>query len=548
MAALAVQDQLHRAKGAGSAVVISADGLLVTSAHVVQGSTRGTAAFTTGDEAAFEVVGADRLSDLAVLRVVGSGYQPARLGDASRLRVGQLVVAIGNPLGFEGSVSAGVVSALGRSLVASAGPGDRLLGDVIQTDAALHPGNSGGALANSAAEVIGINTALVGPMVGQGLGMAVPVNETTLAVIGTLAAGRTVRRAYLGIGGGPRLLQQQVASATGFARGVEVVSVVTSSPAGEAGIKPRDVIVSLGATTGRGRPSAPGNAHRQLHRPGRRDRVHTGRAPGNLRGHLRGIALLLGPWGPHRACSPQGATTAASVLSTSWLFGAKGRSATCRMGQRGRFGHFGLAAAPAGALHRGEDHARHDARSGTSSPRATADLATGGSELAHEEGLATALSAFLSQLHYVPSSGPALYAPDPGPAAVQALRANRLPSLVARDTVASTGGAQTGDLAHRLPDVSVVTEATEAEPCQERTSEMLPSRPRLPASGTGGPRPGTIARVPRSDAWARPEPDIQAEAATRPTTAAARLAAIVTSPTCSSTPHDHRRTAIRGCS
>ncbi|MGD0810043.1 MAG: trypsin-like peptidase domain-containing protein [Acidimicrobiales bacterium] len=248
VAALAVQDQLHRAKGAGSAVVISADGLLVTSAHVVQGSTRGTAAFTTGDEAAFEVVGADRLSDLAVLRVVGSGYQPARLGDASRLRVGQLVVAIGNPLGFEGSVSAGVVSALGRSLVASAGPGDRLLGDVIQTDAALHPGNSGGALANSAAEVIGINTALVGPMVGQGLGMAVPVNETTLAVIGTLAAGRTVRRAYLGIGGGPRLLQQQVASATGFARGVEVVSVVTSSPAGEAGIKPRDVIVSLGAT------------------------------------------------------------------------------------------------------------------------------------------------------------------------------------------------------------------------------------------------------------------------------------------------------------
>ncbi len=172
-----------------------------------------------------------------------------------------------------------------------------------------------------------------------------------------------------------------------------------------------------------------------------------------------------------------------------------------------------------------------DARSGTSSPRATAELEKGAGELAHEEGLATALSAFLSQLHYVPSSGPAMYAPDPGPAAVQAIRANRLPSLVARDTVASTGGAQTGDLAHRLPDVSVVTEATEAEPCQERTSEMLPSRPRLPASGTGGPRPGTIARVPRSDAWARPEPDIQAEAATRPTTAAARLAAIVTSPT-----------------
>ncbi len=245
VAALRVEDQAHRPAGAGSAVLISADGLLVTSAHVVQGSARGTAAFTTGDEAAFEVVGADRLSDLAVVRASGNGYQPATLGDASRLRVGQLVVAIGNPLGFEGSVSAGVVSALGRSLLASAGPGSRLLGDVIQTDASLHPGNSGGALANSAGEVIGINTALVGPWVGQGLGMAVPVNETTRAIIGTLASGRRVRRAYLGIGGGPRPLPQPVARATGFARGVEVVSVVASSPAGQAGLRPRDVIVSV---------------------------------------------------------------------------------------------------------------------------------------------------------------------------------------------------------------------------------------------------------------------------------------------------------------
>ena len=244
VAALRVEDQLQRPKGAGSAVLISADGLLVTSAHVVAGSARGTAAFTTGDEAPFEVVGVDRLSDLAVLRVAGSGYQPARLGDASRLRVGQLVVAIGNPLGFEGSVSAGVVSALGRSLVARSAHEVSSSG-VIQTDAALHPGNSGGALANGAAEVIGINTALVGPMVGQGLGMAVPVNEATLAVIGALAAGRHVRRAYLGIGGGPRPLPQHVATATGFSRGVEVVSVVNSSPAGIAGIKPRDVIVSL---------------------------------------------------------------------------------------------------------------------------------------------------------------------------------------------------------------------------------------------------------------------------------------------------------------
>ncbi len=245
VAALKVEDQAHRPVGAGSAVLISADGLLVTSAHVVQGSNRGTAAFTTGDEAPFEVVGADRLSDLAVVRAAGDGYQPATLGDASRLRVGQLVVAIGNPLGFEGSVSAGVVSALGRSLMASTGPGTRLLGDVIQTDAALHPGNSGGALANSAGEVIGINTALVGPWVGQGLGMAVPVNQSTRAIIGTLAAGRRVRRAYLGIGGGPRPLPANVARATGYARGVEVVSVVASSPAGQAGLRPRDVIVAL---------------------------------------------------------------------------------------------------------------------------------------------------------------------------------------------------------------------------------------------------------------------------------------------------------------
>jgi S1-C subfamily serine protease len=226
-------------------VVLSADGMLITSAHVVQGAARGTATFTTGDEVPFEVVGEDRLSDLAVLRAAGTGYQPARLGDASRVKVGQLVVAIGNPFGFEGSVSAGVVSALGRSLVASAGPGGRLLDDVIQTDAALHPGNSGGALAVSSAEVVGINTALVGPWAGQGLGMAVPVNERTRAIIGTLAAGRAVRRAYLGIGGGSRPLPPALAAATGTSRGVEVVSVVASSPAARAGLRPRDVVVSL---------------------------------------------------------------------------------------------------------------------------------------------------------------------------------------------------------------------------------------------------------------------------------------------------------------
>ncbi len=243
--ALRVGEGPRRPGGAGSAVVISADGMLVTSAHVVEALPRGTATFTTGEEVPFEVVGTDRMSDLAVVRAAGDGYQPARLGDAGRLKVGQLVVAIGNPLGFEGSVSAGVVSALGRSLLASAAPGGRLLDDVIQTDAALHPGNSGGALATSSSEVVGINTALVGPWVGQGLGMAVPINERTRTIIGTLAAGRPIRRAYLGIGGGSRPLPPAVATATGFSRGVEVVSVVASSPAATAGLRPRDVVVSV---------------------------------------------------------------------------------------------------------------------------------------------------------------------------------------------------------------------------------------------------------------------------------------------------------------
>lgn len=237
--------------GAGSGVLISADGLLVTSAHVVEGAVgrghHGVAAFMTGDEAPFEVVGLDRLSDLAVVRAAGAGYQAARLGDASRLRVGQVVVAIGNPFGFEGSVTAGVVSALGRSLYSPAigATRGRVLGEVIQTDACLHPGNSGGALANSAGEVVGINTALVGPGFGQGLGMAVAINARTRTIIGALAAGRRVRRAYLGIGGAGRPLPRAAAHNSGFSHGIEIFSVVTTSPAGKAGLIPGDVMVSF---------------------------------------------------------------------------------------------------------------------------------------------------------------------------------------------------------------------------------------------------------------------------------------------------------------
>jgi S1-C subfamily serine protease len=241
------------AKGSGSAVAVSEDGFLVTSAHVVAGTGGGTAAFGDGRELLYEVTGIDRLSDLAVVRVSGGGLQPARLGDADGLRVGQLVVAVGSPLGFAGSVSAGVVSALGRSFAAQSGRHARLVENVIQTDAALHPGNSGGALADSKAAVIGINTAVVGPGIGQGLGLAVPVNGITLGIIGSLMAGQRVRRAWLGIGGGSRPLPPRFARGAGLparlegglSAGLEVTSVVAGSPAARAGIRPEDLILTI---------------------------------------------------------------------------------------------------------------------------------------------------------------------------------------------------------------------------------------------------------------------------------------------------------------
>src|SRR5579862_1557297 len=186
--------------GAGSAVALTPDGFLLTSAHVVAGSGRtGRATFVDGRELGWRVVGTDRLTDLAVLRADGDSLTPAELGEAERLRVGQLVVAIGNPNGFAGSVTAGVVSALGRSLPARAGRTVRYIDNVIQTDAALNPGNSGGALADGSARVVGINTAVA----GVGLGLAVPINATTRAIIGALMTDGRVRRAHLGIAGGP---------------------------------------------------------------------------------------------------------------------------------------------------------------------------------------------------------------------------------------------------------------------------------------------------------------------------------------------------------
>ncbi len=232
----------RRPQGSGSGVVITPDGYLLTSAHVVERAESGSAAFGDGQEVDFDVVGADRLSDLAVVRASGASLTPAALGDADRLVVGQLVVAIGNPLGFSGSVSAGVVSALGRSLPTGAG---RVVENVIQTDAALHPGNSGGALANGAGEVIGVNTAVVGPWVGQGLGLAVPVNATTRSIVAALMRDGRVRRAYLGIAGGSRPLPPRAERATGRARGIEVLTVVSGSPAADAGLRPEDLLLDV---------------------------------------------------------------------------------------------------------------------------------------------------------------------------------------------------------------------------------------------------------------------------------------------------------------
>ncbi len=236
----------RRPQGSGSAVAITADGFLPTSAHVVDRCSGGVAVFADGAEAEFDVVGADPLSDLAVIRTsAGAELTTATLGDADRLRVGQLVVAIGNPLGFAGSVSAGVVSALGRSFAAAASRAGRMVENVIQTDAALHPGSSGGALANGAGEVVGINTAVVGPGVGQGLGLAVPVNATTRGIVSALMSDGRVRRAYLGIAGGSRPLPPKAASATGRERGIEILTVVAGSPAANAGLRPEDLLLGV---------------------------------------------------------------------------------------------------------------------------------------------------------------------------------------------------------------------------------------------------------------------------------------------------------------
>jgi S1-C subfamily serine protease len=227
--------------GGGSSVVITPDGFMLSSAHVVSTDKRPRASFVDGREVNTTVVGTDPLSDLAVLRAEANDLEPAELGDAEKLRVGQLVVAIGSPNGFMGSVTAGVVSALGRALPTRSGSAVRLVENVIQTDAALNPGNSGGALADGLGRVVGVNTAVA----GVGLGLAVPINETTRRIIASLMSEGRVRRAYLGIAGGPRPLPPRVASEIGQEAGIEVVEVVSGSPAERAGLRAEDLIVAV---------------------------------------------------------------------------------------------------------------------------------------------------------------------------------------------------------------------------------------------------------------------------------------------------------------
>ncbi|MFI9402894.1 S1C family serine protease [Nocardia sp. NPDC052316] len=229
-------------RGSGSAVVFTDDGFLLTNAHVIGSAGGGEVVFADGVEAKFDVVGIDPLSDLAVLHSADGAPPAVTLGDADELVVGQLVVAVGSPLGLAGSVTAGVVSALGRAVPVASRRAGRVIEDVIQTDAALNPGNSGGALSDSAGRVVGINTAVA----GIGLGLAIPINATTRRIIDTLHTDGRVRRAYLGLVGMPAPLPATVAARTGQAAGVRIMEVVRGGPAEQAGLRRGDLVLSVG--------------------------------------------------------------------------------------------------------------------------------------------------------------------------------------------------------------------------------------------------------------------------------------------------------------
>ena len=235
--------RIHSRRGdsSGSAVVLTGDGHLLTNAHVVGDGVEASAEFADGTTAQARVVGVDRLSDLAVLRADREIPDPPEYGDADVLKVGNLVVAVGNPLGLAGSVTAGVVSALGRSLPVRSGSAQRIIEDVIQTDAALNPGNSGGALADGNGRVIGINTAVA----GIGLGLAVPVNQTTRRIIYSLLHDGRVRRAYLGLVTKPAPLQPALVERFDQRSALRVVEVIPASPAAAAGLRQGDLVLAV---------------------------------------------------------------------------------------------------------------------------------------------------------------------------------------------------------------------------------------------------------------------------------------------------------------
>jgi S1-C subfamily serine protease len=231
-----------RQAGTGSGVIVAPDGLVLTNSHVVGGATRVEATTIEGRSLTARVVGTDPDTDLALVRVNESVTLPAaQLGDSKRLKRGQLVVAIGHPLGFESTVTAGVISALGRSLRASSG---RLIDDLIQTDAALNPGNSGGPLVSTRGEVIGVNTAVI--MGAQGICFAVASNTANF-VLGELVRHGRVRRAFIGVAAQqtaiPRRLQ--IAAALAQASAVMLASVETGSPADRAGLKAGDIVLAV---------------------------------------------------------------------------------------------------------------------------------------------------------------------------------------------------------------------------------------------------------------------------------------------------------------
>jgi S1-C subfamily serine protease len=228
--------------GTGSGVVFAPDGYLVTNCHVVAGARELSARLTDGRRYDAHLVGEDAATDLAVLRLDGSGLPHAMFGRSSTLRVGQLAVAIGNPLGYQASVTAGIVSALGRTLRS---PNGRLIESVIQTDAALNPGNSGGALADGLGRVIGINTAMIGQ--AQGLCFAIGV-DTVVDVTARLMHDGRVRRARLGLAGQTIVLDARLAARLGRDGGtaVQVTEVVAGGPAAHAGLEPGDVLLAFG--------------------------------------------------------------------------------------------------------------------------------------------------------------------------------------------------------------------------------------------------------------------------------------------------------------